>query len=146
MRKKVEAKDVADAGVDPTKTRLCSAGVDPGNQKEPADVEGSMDADEEDGIDTWNTIVPESDPGPQSEAIPVPDSTPLSEQFPSPQGSVGRQPDLGSTVVEIPEPSQATRVNRTPYDGMAWGQLHDECAPRGFRKKKLKAVSRTRLA
>ena len=56
---------------------------------------------------------------------------------PSPKGSVGRQPDLGSSFGELCEPSRAPTVT--------WDQQHDECYQRGFRRKESKAVSKTRL-
>ena len=144
-RGKAEAEDVAEADVDPRRTRVRYAGLDLGNQQEQVDVELGTDVDGEDGNCTSSTGVPESEPGPKPEAIPVPDPPFLSVQLPSPRGSLEKRPDLVSPRDKICEPSQAPKVNRTRFDGMTCDQLHDECSQRAFRRKKLEAVLETRL-
>ena len=66
-------------------------------------------------------------------------------QLPSPQRSLEKRPDLESALDKICEPSQAPKVNRTQYDEMASGQLHEDCSQRDFRRKESKAVLRPRL-
>ena len=141
----MDAADVHDAEVDPTKYRLRALGWDPGNQPGPVDVDGNMDVGEDDGIGAPSTWIPESGSRRRQGALPAPDSPSLSVRLPAPKGSVGRHPDPGSSFDRLCEPSQALEVNRTLYDEMTWDQLHDKCSQRGFRNKESKAVLKTRL-
>ena len=88
-----EATEVEDEEVDPMKARLRSGGLDLGNLQEPVDVEGNMGADEDDGIGTSSTGMPESGSGLKPEAFPAPDPPSLSVQLPSPQGAAEWHPD-----------------------------------------------------
>ena len=143
-REKVEAAEVGDEEVDPLKERLLTGGLELGNQQEPVGVAGSMDVDEEDGIDAAETGLPESDFGLKPGAMPAPDSPSLSEQLPSPKSPVGRHPDLGPSHDKLCEASQPPKVNRTQYDEITRDQLHDERSQRGFRGKESEAVWKTR--
>ena len=107
---KVEAKDVEDADVNPSRPRFGSVGLDLGNRQKRVDVEVDMDADREDGKCTSSTGIPESEPGPKPESIPILDLPSLSEQLPSPHGSSKKPPDFESSSDKICEPPQAPEV------------------------------------
>ena len=117
-RNKVEATHVEDTEVDPTRTRMRSVGLDPGNPQEQVDVGVGMDTGGEDGNFTSCTGVPDSEPEPKPEASPAPDFPSFSVQPPSLRGFLAKRPDPESSFDEICDASQAPKVDRTQYDEM----------------------------
>ena len=144
-RKKGGGKDVEDAELDPLRERFRRIGADLGTQPKQVDVEKDMDADREDGNYTSSTGTPGSDSGPKPEMVPAPDPPPLSVRFLSPRVPSDTHPHLESSFEKTCWPSQAPRAEGAQYDEMTWGQLHDPCSQRGFRKREPKAVLKTRL-
>ena len=139
-REEVGAAEVAGEEVDLPNARLRTGGLGLGNQRGPADVDGNMDVDEDDRIDTSSTSDPEGGSGEIPEAIPAPDSLSLSVQHPPPRGSVERRLDPGSSFDKLRQPSQVPKVTRTQDDEMTRDQLRDECSQRGFWNKESNAV------
>ena len=104
-----------------------------------------MDVDREDGNNATSTGIPASESGPKPEMIPAPDTPGLSEQLLPPHVPSERHPHSESSFDKAREPSQALTAHGAQYDEMPWGQLHNQCSRRGFRRKESKAVSKTRL-
>ena len=91
-RGKVEAGDVEDAGLDPLRVRLRSAGSGCEDQQGQRDVHAGMGVDREDGNRTSSTGNPDSESGPNPASIPAPDSPAASVQLLFPRGPSGRHP------------------------------------------------------
>ena len=84
------------------------------------DVEKDMEVEREDGNFTSITGMPGSDPGPQPEMIPAPDSLSLSAQLPSPRTSLEKRQHLESSVDKACAPPQAPRADGAQYDKLTW--------------------------
>ena len=109
------------------------------------DVDVGMDLDGEAGNRTSSAGIPDSESGPNPEAIPAPDSPSPSVQLPPRRGLSERYPDWEFSFEKKCEPSHAPVADRTEYDEMTWDHLHDQCSPRGFRQKESKTVLKPRL-
>ena len=146
LRKRGEEKDAEDDELDPVRVRLHLSQSGLGDQLRQVDVVTDMEVDREDGNPALSTGAPECGCGPQPEMIPVPDSSTLSVQLPTPQQSKVPPQRLESSFDRTCAPSRAPRADGAQYWKLTWGRLHDQCSRQDNRINKSKAVSKTRLS
>ena len=78
--------------------------------------------------------------------IPVPNSSTLPIQLPIPQDATVSPRPFNPSFVRTCAPSQAPEADGAKYEELTWGQLHDQCSQRGYRKIESEAVLETRLS
>ena len=83
---------------------------------------------------------------PPQDATPAPNPPSLSVQVPSSPRPPLQHPALESSFGRNCEQPQAPVVDRTQYEKLTRGNLHDQCSQRGYRREESEEARKTQLA